>query len=431
MSLSYESLGRVLELACIDLIQRNRRGEIARVEEYLQQHPALSDPAYLLDLVDAEICVRKELGERVRVDDWSRRFPHQTQAIQQLISLEGSVKELVGGGSLLTPEFVSASSEHLRSNVSNSLLTVDSLTSDSSTSISEALTVAGSDALSENLPGGTPPLKSSLFPAPPINPPLGFVVDSGVSTRPGVWLLRCHEESAQQPCCFKVIDVARSKSGQLTSLESNAILDACERAAKIRHPVWVQPLVATCDGRFLGIIRPWIFGVSWREGIGGLTSDEAFRFLAELAFGLHAAHQSGCHHGNVCENNLFFSHEGKLRLTDPVNMFSQLVSSSNVSPHDLVREDAMMFCRLISSLQLDLSRGLSNQLVAHCHSLVLDTPTDTMAIVGEWLIRIADDISRISPSSTPNEQQSVVSWLKSIFVRRKCDDLKPIDATSY
>ena len=323
------------------------------------------------------------------------------------------------------PETVSASSERIRCNVSRSFLP-----GDFSTSIREALTVAGSEALCEDKSEGTPRLKPSLFPVPPIKPPHGFIIDSGVSTRPGVWLLRCHEESTQQPCSFKIMNVTRSKSGQLSSLEVESILDACERAAKIRHPVWVQPLIATCDGRFLGVIRPWIFGVSWREGISALASDEAFRFLAEVAFGLHAAHQSGCHHGNVGENNLFFSHKGNLHLTDTVNTFSFRLTSSNLSQHDLVREDAMMFSRLVASLQLDARRGLSNQLVAQCHSLVLNTPTDTMAIVGEWLVKIADDVSRTSASSTIGQRQTGVSWLKSIILRRKCDDQKAMDPFS-
>ncbi len=429
MNLRIETLDRVLELACIELIQRNRRGDLARVEEYLLKHPTLLDPAYLLDLVDAEICVRRELGETVKVDEWSQRFPHQTRAIMQLIALVESAKDVgerVVAGASLPPKITGASlgNSQFSDGCSFTAVEFSKITND-------ALTVAGGDSLSDGIIEGLWSKPTSLFALPPINPPHGFIVDSGVSTRPGVWLLRCHEENTQRPCGFKIIDVARKESCQLSSLNVKSILDAYERAAKIRHPVWVPPYVASCDGRFLGVIRPWIFGVNWRDGIGGFASDEALRLLSELAFGLHAAHQSGCHHGNVCENNLFFSHEGKLRLTDPVNSLSRFMTKAKLSQQDLVRDDAMTFCRLIASLQLDTSRGLSNQLVAQCHSLVLSAPTDPMAIVGEWLMRTADNMSQKSPLSTRRERQSVMSWWKSILFRRNRRDLAPVEPPSF
>jgi hypothetical protein len=233
--------------------------------------------------------------------------------------------------------------------------------------------------------------------------------------------LGSRQETDQEPCAFKVIDVARVNSGKLSAMQVSSLLDACERAAGIRHPVWVKALVANCDGQALGVVRPWVNGVSWRQGVNGLPTSDALRLLAELAFGIHAAHQWGCHHGNICENNLFLTHTGDVRLTDPVNTFSRSLLAGTASQSELFREDAVMFCRLLATLQLDASRRLSTQLVAQCDSLIRQNSPDTMARVGEWLIKISDDASQVLKRSPVNEQNAFLVWLKSIFFRRNRD----------
>lgn len=426
MSSRNESLDQVLEQACIDLIQRNRRGEFARVEDYLKQYPALGDPAYLLDLVDAEICVRKELGESTPAEHWSERFPQQSRAIKQLLALEGTELPDADSSSAFPLDIVARSSD-------------DSLLDESPSSLSDEFSVATGGSLTsgrreascELATGTVAESTPALFPNPPIQPPLEFIVDCGVAMQAGSWLLRCHEEGTQTSLAFKIRDVARPASGGLSSRELKWLLDANERAATVRHPVWVRPLVATCDGQFLGVIRPWIFGVRWPDAVASLATSEAFRLLAELAFSLQAAHQSGCYHGNVCENNLFLTHDGGLKLTDPANSLLPEPSTTATTPSIAALDDAMMFCRLLATLQLDTRRGLSHDLVAHGHEVLVQQRTDTMALLGEWLIKVADDPAVYSSSSRSNVSLAMLGWLKSKLFSRRGDVVPSVDPTFH
>src|SRR5262249_40368616 len=56
--------------------RRWRRGERVRVEDYLEQYPALrSDGEGILDLVCNEIDLREERGECPQLDEYLHRFP--------------------------------------------------------------------------------------------------------------------------------------------------------------------------------------------------------------------------------------------------------------------------------------------------------------------------------------------------------------------
>lgn len=78
----------MLELACIDLIDRFRKGKPAQVEDYLQAVPELQNKDDILDLLDAEICVRKELGETPRDGRFVERFPEMQSEIERLFAFD-------------------------------------------------------------------------------------------------------------------------------------------------------------------------------------------------------------------------------------------------------------------------------------------------------------------------------------------------------
>lgn len=83
-----ESHGSLVELACIDLIDRLRSGSGARVEEYVAAVPELAGDNDILDLIDAEICVRQELGWPAERDELVGRFPSLASAIDRMFVLD-------------------------------------------------------------------------------------------------------------------------------------------------------------------------------------------------------------------------------------------------------------------------------------------------------------------------------------------------------
>ncbi|MDG2221541.1 MAG: serine/threonine-protein kinase [Rubripirellula sp.] len=78
---------QLIDLACVDLMQRRREGIAAVVEDYTQQFPQLTQEAPLLDLIDAEICVAVELNQTPDETEYAKRFPKQAKSIAQLIQL--------------------------------------------------------------------------------------------------------------------------------------------------------------------------------------------------------------------------------------------------------------------------------------------------------------------------------------------------------
>jgi serine/threonine protein kinase len=83
-----ESHGSLVELACIDLIDRQRSGASVRVEEYVAAVPALNNPDDVLELIDAEVCVRQELRTPANREELLSRFPQHASAIERMFVLD-------------------------------------------------------------------------------------------------------------------------------------------------------------------------------------------------------------------------------------------------------------------------------------------------------------------------------------------------------
>jgi hypothetical protein len=77
-----------------DQRQRWVLGERVRVEEYLRRQSWLvGDPEKLLDLIHAEVVLRKEAGEAPRVEEYLGQFPGLARELVALFEIEGVIDE--------------------------------------------------------------------------------------------------------------------------------------------------------------------------------------------------------------------------------------------------------------------------------------------------------------------------------------------------
>ena len=83
-----QDVSRDLRLACAELQQRLRAGQVTRVEELLADYPALglSDEA-IVELIHAEVVARNELGQRPTLEEWQERFPGLLPRIEHVPEL--------------------------------------------------------------------------------------------------------------------------------------------------------------------------------------------------------------------------------------------------------------------------------------------------------------------------------------------------------
>ncbi len=377
---------QLIDWACIDLIERNRRGEPVRVEEYLDKYPHLLADQYTLDLIDAEICIRKELGKAFDDGEWLKRFPQYSLAIGQLLALDEP------------PPSTALSCDSSLHDTSPTVV-VSSSQSDDSIAYVESLRMI------DEVPA-------------PIPLPSGFIADGLVASSPGRWLIRCRDTSDRRHYAFKVIETVLLGVPRLTAQQRTDLLNACERSVLVQHPAWVRPVIATCDGQYLGVVRPWCHATSWTNVVTSLSTQRSLRLLSEIAFCLHAAHRVGCYHGKVSESNLFIDHNHSLRLTDAV-----ISTSLSAIPEQCVRNDELSVLKLLATLQLDPNRGLSPGLLQHGQRLLNKNAGEPLPVIGEWLIRQADAADSQENLAAPTKIRSTgMRFIKSFFSGRNSDN---------
>src|SRR4051812_3014221 len=74
----------LVELIHADLEFRIKSGEAARVEQYFDRYPHLTQAgAAVLGLLEAEFALRRRRGEEVGLDEYSRRFPAYIEDFRQ------------------------------------------------------------------------------------------------------------------------------------------------------------------------------------------------------------------------------------------------------------------------------------------------------------------------------------------------------------
>ncbi|MEM9585713.1 MAG: hypothetical protein AAGA03_00405 [Planctomycetota bacterium] len=274
-------IARWVDLVCTDLILRHRGGEPVAASEYFHDLPFLQS-GHRLDLIDAELCVRRERGETLSVTHWRQRYGEFGDSIDQLFAIPV-----------------------------------------------ESLGDVGSGAAAGNLT----PIASAALPVPlPKNVRRGEVIRQDRDRL----LVRGRDRETRRSVAMKAVSV----SGNV-----NDWMDACEKASEVRHPNWVRPRLATSGQGWLATIRPWIFGVRYVDWVRGQPSLGHRRQLAKICFALQAVHDAGGFHGSVTAGNLWVDHHGELRLMDAVTNISALAPIA-ASTEDQVRRDVHACAKL-------------------------------------------------------------------------------------
>jgi hypothetical protein len=288
--LSGQSLdpGRLVDLACIDLIERRRLGRTVAIEDYLREFPSLACESSRLDLIDAELCVTRELGGCCNADDLIARFPDLATSIRELMNLE------VGIGAQRRPD---------PGNSFGGQASVDRV-------------FPGADPSRPRRTDSSLPADDGLGMTLPIAVPDWFVAGKTIAHQRGRWLIQGRDAKRGIPLAMKVIELPR---GCMRS-QRDQLLDACESASRVQNRNWVAPIVAAIAGEHLAIVRPWVFATPWPSSAGGTPSDlgTLLRRCSEIAYTLQAAHDAGATHGALHAHNLLINHDGRIQLVDAI-----------------------------------------------------------------------------------------------------------------
>jgi hypothetical protein len=257
-------LTRLIDLACVDLIEQHRSGHTIGAESYVDQFPELGRNELLLDLIDAEICVARELQQPVDPRQYAKRFPALVDEINELLIMQQSPS------------------------------------------------IAGAfQPLPENDSSDLPSTTVEFLGDHPVDGPDWFSPEKCFASGPGRWLIRGRDRSCGEVMAMKVLALP-----SLSTEQSRHLLDACEAASKVRHCVFVPPTLAAIERGHLGVIRPWVFGIPWIEVAAKGDVATQLRQFASLAYCLEAVRRSGAAHGGLHHENLFIDHDGNVRLVD-------------------------------------------------------------------------------------------------------------------
>src|SRR5919204_6563476 len=88
------SLTRLIEEVCQEQRQRWQAGERLRVEEYLRRYPELAaDTACAVELVFHEILLSTERGETPQLHEYAQRFPQLVPQLRLLLEVDREIKQ--------------------------------------------------------------------------------------------------------------------------------------------------------------------------------------------------------------------------------------------------------------------------------------------------------------------------------------------------
>lgn len=384
---------RLIDLACVDLMQRRRMGHSVRVEDYVADMPELSQRDTLLDLIDAELCVASELKQSTSITDYTARFPSLSHEIQELLDLEGAPPlGLSLGLSMGQPPFVRMYDRHLPDTNESNAVDVKgehpSLHPECQLEGEQSPLVEGSLDFVSSLQEET--LTASGLREQPVDAPEWFVADQCIARTPGRWLVRGHDSVRGTPLAMKVTELPL----HLDAAQSHDLLDACEAASKVRNPRWIGPRVAAVQQRHLGVVRDWSFSQAWTSVDIGWR-DQAKR-LADVAYTVEAAHRVGATHGGLNFGNVLVSHEGRVLLIDGasshvgVQRWCHGLSSKICSFDERVHLDVQDLVKLVSVTVVDWQTPGSRSLLHAIQTIAQSDQADVSSQIGEWLIQFSD-----------------------------------------
>ncbi len=289
------SENQILEIAAIDLIEQRRQGRVVCVEQYLVQFPELTHSAdYLLDLIDAEICVRREQSERFNASEYQARFPLLADRIERLFALE-----------LVESRIASWVSPHASSAVEPAVEAIAEELSDPSQGIS--FDEPGIAAAAQPRAASLIELDGQM-----LEPPEGVRVLNLTHSRPGVRLYRAIATNDRRPLAVKVI--RQSQGGPLAP---DDWMHRLEMASQQQHACLVTAdSVIVCHHHYV-LVRPWVEGLGWSEwSARNRPVRELLEPLLQLAETLEVLRVAGLSHGSVHPGNLMMDHHNRLVLLD-------------------------------------------------------------------------------------------------------------------
>ncbi|QDT13144.1 hypothetical protein [Planctomycetes bacterium K23_9] len=396
----------LVDLVCIDLIEQHRVGVPTKVEDYVEQFPELAGGEFLLDLVDAELCIRRELsGDRSNeeeLESYQRRFPSLQQQINELVGLDGKGD----AAHICNDPLDSSGSEPTRNGMQ--------LAEQSEADLGDAELSYDSSGTGKFEPANVG-LASSLPVQLPVQLPDWFVGESCVAGTSDHWLLRGRDTNSGQTLGLKILKLPT----QITTSIVDQILDACERASQVKNPSWKGPSLAAVQSGYLAVIRPWCFGTHWQITSQSAEIPSRLHLLSKVAYVLQSAHRSGAWHGGLHAENLIVDHQGTIHLVDAVGSSSGLLrwldrGETKVDDTPWMT-DARALIKLVVQDEVDApgdwSRGLHEKLRAICD----DYRANCFALMGDELTRRADSLAGALPPLGRNSLEKNLSrWRKRL-----------------
>lgn len=381
----------------MDLMERRRRGLDVLAESLLKEFPILAaDPACVLDLIDAEICVRRELADDRDVAFFAKRFPELSNEITQLVMLDGSQP----------PSGVLNLSHHPFDQLAGQPLADNELTLEAESELGGVgeqsdvrlqgdFRVPGKiHTPGEDLAEWTVDTAKTIFgtqdhhalpihlgedsiDAPiPIQPPDWMTGAKCVATEVAAlgrsWLVKGRDGERGDVVAMKVIPLPATLGKQ----ERTRMLDLCESASNVVHDAWETPRIAAINNGHLAVVRGWIFSTPHVPGQGiqlaeqttvgsshpdqGRSTNLRMNQLVTVAFAVAAAHRAGATHGGISFRNLLVDHQQRPHLVDCVASSAGWSRYLAAWDNDLARSlqwrrrlDSVALLKLVSSVCLE------------------------------------------------------------------------------
>lgn len=407
---SQSDLEKLVDLACIDLMQRKRAGQAISAVAYLNPFPMLAESKWLLDLIDADLCICIELQLPSPADFYCRQFPDLASKVRDLVRLQDPLP-----ADVVLPSLVDSSTCDLSSGFSVDNPLASPLQSEKSSAASADLTrhqtstnevglmAQPATALTSIEGSATNPMTADFR---LVDTPSWFVGRQCIAAGPGHWLIRGRDEVRGVPLAMKVV---RMPEG-IDHTAASGLLDLCEAASKVQHPAWVTPIIATVQNQHLGIIRPWWFArgmpreMDTDDRINPLEANKLLSRLATIAFAIAAAHQAGATHGAIHPGNVLVDHDGQWKLVDAVagrlSVSRYLTSQDVPSAGDLAgvmtfesrREiDVQDLVKMIAALLFSSQESVVEEMVLAFRGAAKHE-SDPAAEIGSLLMSYADGV---------------------------------------
>ena len=370
--------GELLNAACVDLIRRKRASNTAadlqvRAIDYAAVYAELAADEAMLDLIDADLCVSREMRHLDPTDFYTQTLPHLRAAIDELRGLD----EAAGAVDPITPNVsVDGPSVYV------SRIDVDAI-----------VTQPGPPG-----PAPTPhhdPMGGQHF----VDPPPWFEARRCVSVHPSGWMIRGYDRGGDRHLAMKVVPI-------VGCVDANVVLDACETASKVGHAAWLAPLIATVSRQHLATVRLWCFGRSapkllvdpgaapvaaadplrWRDDPSVI---ERLRGIATIVDAVEVAHRTDAAHGNIHTGNIMIDHSNRWSLVDACAASRNTAHAGQ--PIEVVqRIDAVDTLRWVASFFATSTAAPIHQSLAAAAHWLRDHPDQLLSRLADWLQTIAD-----------------------------------------